>query len=109
MDDQAQQLYKEGSVFFKNGHYPEALASCNKALAIRPDYAEAWNGRGVALAELRQPVEALASYDKALASRPDYADAWNNRGWILVELGRHEEAVASYDKGLAINPHDASA
>ncbi len=109
MEDQAEHYYKEGSVFFKNGHYPEALASCNKALAIRPDYADAWNGRGVALAELKQPAEALASYDKALAIRPDYANAWINRGWALVELGRHEEAVASYDKGLALNPEDASA
>ena len=106
---EAEHYYKEGSVFFKNGHYPEALASCNKALAIRPDYADAWNGRGVALAELKQPSEALASYDKALAIRPDYANAWINRGWALVELGRHEEAVASYDKGLALNPEDASA
>jgi superkiller protein 3 len=109
MEDQAQQLYKEGSDFFKKGHFSEALSSCNKALAIRPDYAEAWNGRGVALAELRQPAEALASYDKALAIRPDYANAWNNRGWALVELERHEEAVDSYDKALAINPDDASA
>ena len=49
MEDQALQLYKEGSDFFKKGHYPEALASCNKALAIRPDYAEVKLNRKMAL------------------------------------------------------------
>jgi protein O-GlcNAc transferase len=74
MEDQAQQFYKEGSDFFKNGHFSEALASCNKALTIKPDYAEAWNGRGVAIAELKEPAEALASYDKAIAINPDYGE-----------------------------------
>src|SRR5512136_1841452 len=107
MEDRAEHYYKEGSDFFKNGNYSEALSSCNKALSIKPDYADAWNGRGVALAELKQPAEALDSYDKALTFRPDYADAWINRGWALVDLGRDAEAVASFDKGLAINPDDA--
>ncbi len=60
MDDQAEHYYKEGSDFFKHGHYPEALASCDKAIAINPNYAEAWNGRGVALGELGRHAEALA-------------------------------------------------
>ena len=53
----------------------EALASYDKALAIRPDYAKALDNRGLALQDLKRPEEALASYDKALALRPDDADA----------------------------------
>ena len=61
----------------------EALASYDKALAIKPDYAEALNNRGNALQDLKRPDEALASYDKALAIKPDYAEALNNRGNAL--------------------------
>ena len=58
----------------------EALASYDKAIALKPDYAEAFNNRGIALRQLKRFDEALASYDKAIALKPDYADAFNNRG-----------------------------
>jgi tetratricopeptide (TPR) repeat protein len=53
--------------------FAEALASYDKALAIRPDYATALNNRGTALTALKRSEEALASYDQALAIRPDFA------------------------------------
>ena len=87
----------------------EALASYDKALAIKPDYVEALNNRGNALRDLKRLEEALASYDKALAIRPDYAEALNNRGNALHDLKRPEEALASYDKALAIKPDYAEA
>ena len=61
----------------------EALASYDKAIALKPDYAEAYNNRGNALMDLKRPEEALASYDKAIALKPDYAEAYNNRGNAL--------------------------
>ena len=47
--------------------YDEALASYDRALSLRPDYAEALNNRGNALQELKRLDEALASYDRALS------------------------------------------
>ena len=89
--------------------FDEALASYDKALALKPDYAEAFNNRGNALQELKRLDEALASYDKALALKPDYAEAFNNRGNALQELKRLDEALASYDKALALKPDYAEA
>ena len=60
--------------------FAEALASYDRALAVRPDYAEALSNRGTTLHELKRFPEALASYDRALAVRPDYAEALYNRG-----------------------------
>ena len=48
----------------------EALASYDKAIALKPDYAEAHNNRGNALMDLKHPTEALASYDRRLRSSP---------------------------------------
>ena len=64
----------------------EALASYDKAIALKPDVAAAHNNRGNALKELKRPAEALASYDKAIALKPDVATAHNNRGNALREL-----------------------
>ena len=46
------------------------------ALALKPDYAEAFYNRGNALQELKRFDEALASYDKALALKPDHEYAF---------------------------------
>ena len=87
----------------------EALASYDKAIALKPDYAEAHNNRGNALKDLKRPAEALASYDKAIALKPDYAEAHNNRGNALKDLKRPAEALASYDRAIALKPDYAEA
>ena len=60
--------------------YDEAFAAYDKALALKPDLAEAWLGRGNVFTELKRYDEAFAAYDKALALKPDLADAWLGRG-----------------------------
>jgi tetratricopeptide (TPR) repeat protein len=67
-------------------------SSYDRALAVRPDYAEALSNRGLTLKELKRFEEALASYDRALTLRPDYGNALSNRGVALHELKRFEEA-----------------
>ena len=71
---------------------------------LRPDYAEAFNNRAVALWSLKQFAESLADCDRAIALRPDFADAYYNRGNALAELNRPQEALASYEQALAIPP-----
>ena len=80
------------------------MASYDQAIALKPDYASAWNNRGATLRSLGRAEEALASYEHAIAIQPAYAEAHNNRGVTLHELGRFEEAVASYDRALAVKP-----
>ena len=68
------------------GKKDEALASYDRALKVRPDFAEALYNRGVTLQELKRFEEALASYDRALKVRPDFVEALYNRGNTLEEL-----------------------
>jgi Tfp pilus assembly protein PilF len=89
--------------------FEEALASHDRALALRPDYAEARYNRGNALHKLRRFEEALADYEHAVALRPDYVEALDNRGVALHDLRRFEEALESYDRALAVQPDYAKA
>src|SRR6201998_945752 len=69
--------------------FDEALASYDRALALRPDHAGALCNRGATLHELQRFDEALESYDRALALRPDYAgEVLYNRGNALKQLKR---------------------
>ena len=83
--------------------------SYDRALALKPDYVEAYNHRGTVLRELKRLEEALVSYDKALTLKPDYAEVYNNRGNALKECKCYEEALLSYDKSLALKPDYAEA
>jgi len=113
--------------------FTEAVDSFDKAVAIKPDYTEAWFYRGLAMLELRKGEdapdnfevtrngkkivvaklkwysEAINSFDKAIATKPDYAEAWFYRGIALHYSGHYSEAVVSFDKVIAIKPDTAEA
>jgi tetratricopeptide (TPR) repeat protein len=87
----------------------DALASCDRALALRPNYAEAWSNRANALSDLNRPLDAQASYERALAASSTFADAWNNLGLTYVDLNRHADALACYERALSLAPDSAEA
>ena len=62
------------------GKLEEAIEAYNKALAIKPDYAEAYYNMGVALKDQGKLEEAIEAYNKALAIKPDYAEAYIQHG-----------------------------
>ena len=96
--------FEQALILSTNGDYEEAIASYDQALKFKPDYHEAWNNRGVALADLGRIEEAIASYNQALKFKPDFHEAWYGRGIALGKLGKMNEAIASYDKALKIKP-----
>ncbi|MGE4044325.1 MAG: tetratricopeptide repeat protein [Acetobacteraceae bacterium] len=89
--------------------FDDALTAYDEALAIKPDYVEAWMGRGRVLDELREFEEALAAYDQALALRPDDAKAHDYRSRVLRDLNRLDESMAAVERALALDPNDSGA
>jgi len=81
-----------------------AIEAFNKAVSIKPDYAEAYYNMGKVLTDQGKLEEAIEAYNKALTIKPDYADAYNNMGNALKDKGKLEEALEAYKKALAIKP-----
>jgi tetratricopeptide (TPR) repeat protein len=81
--------------------YEEALATLNRAIAIKPDYASAWTNRSVTLWHQGKNDEALASNQRALELDPNSTQAWYNQGRILTSLLDSEEnIIAAYNRAL---------
>ncbi|MEG4391256.1 tetratricopeptide repeat protein, partial [Microcoleus sp. BROC3] len=104
VDRSAEGWYERGNEHGNLGQFEEAIDSYNQAIALKPDYHQAFRNRGRAQSDLRQFEEAISSYDKTLEIKPDLYEAWISRGDALNNLGRFEQAIASYDKALEIKP-----
>jgi tetratricopeptide (TPR) repeat protein len=80
-----------------------------KAVTLKPDYAEAYYNLGVTLREVGQIDAALKSYEKALAIKHEYPAAHNNLGTILLDLGSLDSAVDHFEWAIAFKPDYAEA
>src|SRR2546427_145891 len=87
----------------------EAIEHYQRALQIRPEYAQAHYNLGVALAQQGKPAEAIEHYRQALRIKPDDALAHNNWGHALAEQGKLAEAIEHFRQALRINPDFAQA
>ena len=102
-------LHQLGLIALQTRHTERAVELIGKAIALKPDFAQAYCDHGIALRKLKRFEDALASYDKAIALKPDFAMAYNNRGNVLLDLKRAVEALTSCDKAIALNPRLAIA
>ena len=76
--------YNLGTTLLKMGSVDEAIIHFQKALEIKPDYAEAHNNFGNALCQKGRVDEAITQYQKALQINPDSPAFLNNLAWLLA-------------------------
>ena len=79
--------------------FDEALASYDKALALRPDYAEALLQSRQCAAGAEAFDEALASYDRRSRCDRTMRRRYNNRGNALQELKRSRRGAGELRQG----------
>jgi tetratricopeptide (TPR) repeat protein len=106
--DSAQNNYKQGIEAHKTGHYDQAIAHYNKALALNPNYVEAYLNRGIANSRQGHPDLAIADFNKALELNPRYAKAYFNRALAFCMKKDYDQAWEDVHKaqslGYTVNP-----
>ena len=105
----AQTYYTWGNTKYDLGDYKGAIADYDSAIRLKPDYAGAYNNRGIAKDNLGQHFAAIADYDSAIRLKPDSANAYYNRGIAKRKLGQHFAAIADYDIAIRLKPDSADA
>lgn len=93
-----------GAIYAGLRRYEEAITSYNKAIDLKPDYAEAYNNCAIALKGLGQHKKAISNLEKAIKINPNYLDALYNLGNSLREFGRSQEAIVNYNKVISLKP-----
>lgn len=91
------------------GNFTAAIAMCQEALQIKPNYPPAHCAMGMILAASGRFEPAIAEYQLALQLDPRLAVAHDNLGVALGALGRTSEAVAHFHEALRLQPNLESA
>ena len=76
----------------------EAIKCFEKAIELKPDYAEAYSNMGASLGILRHLDEAIKCFEKAIELKPDYAGAHYGKGIFLEAQGKYKEAEKCFEQ-----------
>jgi len=109
LDSEAAACFAQGLALQETKQYQAALLSYQQAIAVQPNYPEAFVKHGNILRLLGQPQSALDSYQQAITLKPDYAAGHFGLGNALLGLRQYQAAVSSYDSAILLQPDSAEA
>lgn len=93
-----------GVALVETGRADEAITHFEKALVLRPTYAECENNLGDALNQLGRSTEAIPHLESALRLQPRYAEAMNNLGVAFMATQRPDEGLAHFAEAIRLKP-----
>ena len=101
--------YNLGNAMSAEGRPEAAISQYQKALDLKPDFAEAYYNLAYILHQLGQVEKTIPLYQKVVELRPDLSEAHNNLGNAYLHRGQISEAISSYQKALELRPDNAQA
>ena len=100
----ARLMLETGNFFRMLRRSGDAIDVYSQAIKIEPDYAEAYNNRGIAYDDTGDYDQAIRDYSKAIELKPDYSEAYNNRGIAYDGMGDYDQAIRDYSKAIELKP-----
>jgi tetratricopeptide (TPR) repeat protein len=98
-----------GVAYYHKGEWDKAIAEYQKAVSLRPRYADAHNNLGAAYVAKGMFDEAIAAHKQALAIRPDLLRAHLNLGVSYNKKGELDKAIEAYKAVVALDEEYAAA
>ncbi|MBB5702935.1 tetratricopeptide (TPR) repeat protein [Ochrobactrum daejeonense] len=84
--------------------YPSAIDFLNEAIALNPDYAEAWNRRATVYFLKKDYAHSMYDISRTLELEPRHYGALTGMAAILRLRGLKEQAMKAYEQALIIYP-----
>jgi tetratricopeptide (TPR) repeat protein len=89
------------------GNLTESLRTYDQIIERDPEFAIAYNYRGVVQVMLRRYEQAMDDYARAVELDPTDASIYNNRANLYNAIGREVEAMREYDLAIQYSPETA--
>ena len=95
--------------YFQHGQTDVAMQEINQALAADPNYADAYNLRGLIYMRQDDAAQAEDSFRRAIAIKPRDPDTRHNYGWLLCQQKRYGDAMGQFAAALAVPTYQDAA
>ncbi len=106
--DAALPLYLRARIYTDNGEPAPAVSLLEKAVALSPDFAEAWSDLGQARKILLNEAGALTAFQRSVQADPDNAVSQYRLGAEYLRQGQVKPAVEHLQHAFRLNPKDQS-
>jgi len=95
--------YNRGLEKQRASDLPAAIAAYSRAIQLDPEFAEAYDNRGISYFNQRESLLAIADFSRSLELKPsDFT--YNNRGIVFLSLKRYKEAIEDFTQALRVKP-----
>ncbi len=102
-------VYTQGLKNLEQQDLHGAIKNFTATIKINPQFASAYNDRGVARYKLGYKKSAIEDLTTAIELNPYRAKYHSNRGFMLTRLKDYTAAIADYNSALLLNPNLAQA
>ncbi len=102
---QAIDWFEKGYQHSLKNEHDSAIEAYTNAIALDPNYAAAYNNRGIAYDDKGQYDRAIEDYSKAIALDPNLAAAYFLRGLAYDSKGQYDIAIKNFTKAIELDPN----
>jgi tetratricopeptide (TPR) repeat protein len=100
----AQEWFDRGRFMGEIGNYRKAVEAFSRVIELYPDFAHAYNNRGVAHSELGNYRLAIQDCNRAVNLDPDEAAFRFNRGIAFGRGGEYDMAIEDFKRVIEMDP-----
>jgi protein O-mannosyl-transferase len=95
-----------GDYYGRHGDMQNAVREFKTAIALKPDYADAYHNLGNAYKEMNNYKEATASYYMAIKANPHLWQSWQNLAGLYYEMGQIDLSLEHMLNAVKVSPND---
>ncbi len=107
MSGSAEDHLLRGNALYKTGNHADALLAYQRAIALKPNFSEAYQNCGLVYHDIGDFERALGAFDRAIDLNPLDAWAFSNYGSLLKQNERWADAQFCFEKAIALCPTEA--